>query len=212
MPRRWIDAASVGYLRQVDIARRMLAGEIDPHLEFGAFSGETAADQILWSGASGACAPIVRMALERVDWPPEDPRWFRMLWRPLPGHQDLSEAEQADCCDTFRRILERCGPHHRAPEWGQTMLHEVIARDHGVGVALASMLLDAGARLDVRDNLLESTPLGWACRWGRVELVRLLLARGADPVEAQAQSWATPRVWAEKKQPDILAMLDAAGR
>ena len=78
---------------------------------------------------------------------------------------------------------------------------------------IASMLLDAGARLDVRDNLFKSTPLGWACRWGRVELVRLLLARGADPVEAQAQFWATPRAWAaKKKQPDILAMLDAAGR
>ena len=29
----WIDAASVGYLREVEIARRMLAGELDPHLE-----------------------------------------------------------------------------------------------------------------------------------------------------------------------------------
>ena len=35
------------------------------------------------------------------------------------------------------------------------MLHEVIARDHGVGVALATMLLDAGARTDIRDEFLE---------------------------------------------------------
>jgi hypothetical protein len=47
----WIDAASVGYLREVEIARRMLAGELDPHLELGTFSGETVAEQILWSGA-----------------------------------------------------------------------------------------------------------------------------------------------------------------
>jgi ankyrin repeat protein len=60
------------------------------------------------------------------------------------------------------------------------------------------MLLDAGARLDIRDNILRSTPLGWACRWGRVELVKLLLERGADPVEADAEPWATPRAWAEK--------------
>jgi ankyrin repeat protein len=78
------------------------------------------------------------------------------------------------------------------------MLHEVIARDHGVGVQLATLLLDAGATLDVRDKLLNSTPLGWACRWGRVEIVKLLLARGADPVEADAEAWATPRAWAEK--------------
>jgi ankyrin repeat protein len=65
-------------------------------------------------------------------------------------------------------------------------------------VAFATMLLDAGARMDVRDELLNSTPLSWACRWGRVELIELLLARGADPVEADAEPWASPRAWAEK--------------
>lgn len=25
---------------------------------------------------------------------------------------------------------------------------------------------DPAARIDVRDELLQSTPLGWACRWG----------------------------------------------
>ena len=80
------------------------------------------------------------------------------------------------------------------------MLHEVIARDHGVGVSLASILLDAGARTDVRDEFLKSTPLGWACRWGRVELVKLLLARGADPIEPEAEPWATPLAWAEQRQ------------
>ena len=78
--------------------------------------------------------------------------------------------------------------------------HEVIARDHGVGVAVASMLLDAGARTDVRDEFLKSTPLGWACRWGRVALVELLLTRGADPIEAGAEPWATPLAWAERRQ------------
>jgi ankyrin repeat protein len=193
----WIDAASVGYIRNVELARRMLEGEIDPHLESGTFSGEKVAEQILWSGASGRSVEIVRMALERIDWPRDDPRWFWMLWRPLPGHQDLNEAEQADSRATFRLILERCDPNLRAPESGQTMLHEVIARDHGVGVALASLLLDAGARTDVRDEFLKSTPLGWACRWGRVALVELLLARGADPIEGGAEPWATPLAWAE---------------
>jgi hypothetical protein len=31
----------------------------------------------------------------------------------------------------------------------------------------AAMILDQGARFDLRDDLLQSTPLGWACRWGR---------------------------------------------
>jgi len=71
-------------------------------------------------------------------------------------------------------------------------------------------LLDAGARLDVRDNLLKSTPLGWACRWGRVEMVKLFLARGADPIEAEAEPWATPRAWAEKMHwLEIVELLNA---
>jgi ankyrin repeat protein len=74
------------------------------------------------------------------------------------------------------------------------------------------MLLDAGARLDMRDDLLKSTPLGWACRWGRVELVKLYLARGADPVETDAEPWATPRAWAAKmKRAEVLALLREPG-
>ena len=65
-------------------------------------------------------------------------------------------------------------------------------------MAFATAIIDAGGRLDVRDNLLRSTPLGWACRWGRVELLKLFLVRGADPVEPDAEPWARPRAWAEK--------------
>jgi ankyrin repeat protein len=206
----WIDPGSAGYARQTEIARKMLAGEIDPHIEPNDFSGRAVAEQLLWGGASSLCAEIVRMALEQVDWPRDDPRWFWMLWRPVPGHEDYDAQQQADCCECFRLILARCGPHHRAADYGQTMLHETVSRDHGVGVQLATILLDAGARLDVRDELLKSTPLGWACRWGRVEMVKLFLARGADPVEADAEAWATPRAWAEKMgYPEIVKLLDS---
>jgi len=204
----WIDPGSAGYARQTEIARKMLAGEIDPHIEPNDFSGRTVAEQLLWGGASSLCAEIVRMALEHVDWARDDPRWFWMLWRPLPGHQDYDAQQQAESCECFRLILARCGPHHRAADYGQTMLHEAVSRDHGVGVQLATILLDAGARLDVRDHLLKSTPLGWACRWGRIEMVKLFLARGADPVEVDAEPWATPRAWAEKmRRPEIVELL-----
>jgi len=40
-------------------------------------------------------------------------------------------------------------------------------------------------------------------------LAKLLLERGADPVETEAEPWATPRAWAEKKNHDaVLAALD----
>jgi len=207
----WIDPGGAGYARQTEIARKMLAGEIDPHLEPNDFSGRTVAEQLLWGGASALCAEIVRMALNHINWPPDDPRWFWMLWRPVPGHEDYNAQQQADCCECFKLILARCGPHHRAPDYGQTMLHEAVSRDHGVGVQLATILLDAGARLDVRDKLLMSTPLGWACRWGRTEIVKLLLARGADPVEADAEPWATPRAWAERMaRTEIVELLNSS--
>jgi ankyrin repeat protein len=171
------------------------------------------AEQLLWGGASALSAEIVGLALDHIDWSPDDPRWFWMLWRPVPGHEEYNSQQQAECCECFKLILARCGPHHRASDYGQTMLHEAVARDHGVGVQLATILLDAGARLDVRDNLLKSTPLGWACRWGRVDMVKLFLSRGADPIELDAEPWATPRAWADRMQrPEILELLGVVRR
>jgi ankyrin repeat protein len=70
------------------------------------------------------------------------------------------------------------------------------------------MLLDHGARLDLRDDLLKSTPLGWACRWGRRELVELLIQRGAPVNEPDSEPWATPKAWAAKmKRAAVLAVL-----
>jgi ankyrin repeat protein len=74
------------------------------------------------------------------------------------------------------------------------------------------MLLDAGPKTDVRDELLRSTPLGWACRWGRAGVAKALLEHGADPVEADGEPWARPRAWAEKMgHADVLAVLREYG-
>ena len=81
------------------------------------------------------------------------------------------------------------------------MLHFAAARANPTEtqrVRFAAMLLDYGARLDIRDDLLRSTALGWACRWGRRELVELLMARGAPVNEPGAEPWATPLAWATK--------------
>jgi ankyrin repeat protein len=204
----WIAAGLAADLGKTEIARKMLAGEIDPHLGTTLFSAQAVAEQLLYFAASSASVEIVRMALDHIDWPRDDARWFWMLFRPVDY---FNPQQKAECIECFKLILARCGPDLRAAGHGQSMLHRTIEGDHGIGVELATILLDAGARLDVRDEILLSTPLGWACRWGRVEMVKLFLMRGADPIEADAEPWATPRAWAEKMQRrEIRDLLTAA--
>lgn len=162
---------------------------------------ESLAELLLWSSAAGEHPEIVQMALEHMTWPRDDPRWWWMLWHPL-----------FRCLECFRLVSKYCNPDVSL-FFGRTSLHDVIGlhdRERPCDrVPFATTLLDTGARLDIRDDLLKSTPLGWACRWGRVDLVKLLLERGADPVEADAETWATPRAWAQKmKHYAVLAVLN----
>ena len=55
----------------------MLAGEAPYRMD--GVGGETVAEQLLWGAACGGDPEILRMALERVDWPRDDPRWFAVL-------------------------------------------------------------------------------------------------------------------------------------
>lgn len=212
-------ATTAGLYRQTELAKQMLAGEARYRLE----RGGTLAEEMLWGAACGGDSEIVALALQQVDWPRDDPRWFEMmeqplrLWRHGPPIENWDRGPHLTC---FRMILERCDPNMRgrvdsSEPFGLTILHSVAgSREHVTAderVAFATMLLDAGARLDIRDYILKSTPLGWACRWSRTELVRLFLDRGADPVERDAERWATPRAWAEKSgHSELLALLTAA--
>ena len=208
------DAGLIGHVGLIDQAKQMLADEAAGRLRPRSVpEGETVAARLLVSGADGGQVEIVRLALEHLDWPRDDPRWHGNLMRPLGAHDDSDRHRYLQC---FAMMVERAGPE--APgAYGRSILHDVCggwpyktttAEDR---VAFATMLLDAGAQLDCRDDLLRSTPLGWACRWGRVELVKLFLERGADPHEKDAEPWATPRAWAARMDHgEVLACLEAA--
>jgi hypothetical protein len=212
-------AASAGLFRQTELARRMIAGEAPFRIDGAA--GPTLGEQLLWGGACGGDPEIVRMALERVDWPRDDPRWFGILEQPLRtwGFGSVSQGwEQSTYLECFRLLVQRCDPNLRGRptdngQFGLTTLHNIVARGDmrpEERAAFATVILDAGARLDLRDHLLKSTPLGWASRWGQLALVNLFLDRGADPAEAGAEPWATPLAWAERmNHPEIAAVLRA---
>jgi len=203
-----VGADTAAIYRQTDLVRQMLADDARGALQPGVISDKTLAEDLLDFGNSGGADEVVRMALERIDWPRDDPRWFRYLarsidfWNHIPwlyaSNPDFDRGAYITC---FRHVLKRCDPNVIGG-YNRTVLHEVAAAgDHITDdeiAPFAKALLEAGARTDVRDEILKSTPLGWACRWGRIEVARLLLEHGADPLELNGEPWSRPQVWAEK--------------
>jgi hypothetical protein len=223
-----VSAGTAAYHRDVGIARQRIQEEDAGRLPPGAVApGRTVAEELL----GGECGEpeIIRMALARIDWPPDDPRWYgtlrgpRSFWSHVPWIKSPQwDRDRGGYLTSFRLILARTHANQTG-SFGRTILHDVMAMGHHDGVsgwiteeealAFAVTLLDAGARTDVRDDLLKSTPLGWACRWGRTPIVRELLDRGIDPEEPDAEPWATPRAWAEKMgHIDIVQILEQGAK
>jgi ankyrin repeat protein len=180
-----------------DVAEAQRLLEID--------ASEDLAQELTWSAAVNGCPAIVEMALPLLAWPKQDPRWHWILIQPIRGLGDNSGLRPAATTEdrlACLAILLRHGIDVNVSRLGQTVLHFAAARGGVPNEAdcarFAAMLIDGGARLDMRDNLLESTPLGWACRWGREGLIELLIARGAPVCEPDARAWATPLAWAKK--------------
>jgi ankyrin repeat protein len=198
----WVQPVSVGIKGDTERAKKLFADEAAGRLPEGMIPPkESLAELLLWSSAAGEHPEVVQLALLHMTWPRDDPRWWWMLWHPL-----------FRCLECFHLVLKYCNPDVSL-FFGRTSLHDAIGlhqREKPTDrTAFVRALLDAGARTDIRDDLLKSTPLGWACRWGRDDLVKMLLDRGADPVEADAEPWATPRAWAEKMKHDkVLAVLN----
>ncbi len=201
-----VDPVTLSLFHEKELAKQMLLDETEVRLPAGILEGKNVSEDLLRGAADSGDAEIVLMALAGVDWGRDDDRWYWILM----------QAIWAPSTECFRLILERCNANLRHPRFGRTLLHD-IAGLGGDATAekspeFAAMLLDAGARISERDDILKSTPLGWACRWGRIKLVKLLLERGADPVEVDSEPWATPRAWAQKMgHADLLAVLDRWG-
>jgi ankyrin repeat protein len=189
----------------VEEARRLLDAD----------TSEELARELTWSAADHGCPAIVEMAVRRLNWPSADPRWHWILIQPIRGVSTASPDHEGHFQCMAALLRHRIDAN--VSRFGQTALHFAAAR-HGefsgeARARFAAMLFDHGARLDLRDELLKSTPLGWACRWGRRELVELLIARGAPVNEPDAEPWAQPIAWAEKSKHDaILALLREHGR
>ncbi len=175
----------VSETHNVEEAKRLL--EQDP--------SEALASELLWSAADHGCPAIVELALPHIPWPADDRQWHWVIIQPVRGGG--SEGHFASMA-----LLLKHGINPDIARYGQTALHFAAAYRGDVSdearARFAGMLIDAGASLTVRDDLLKSTPLGWACRWGRKKLADLLIARGANIAEPDAEPWATPAAWTKK--------------
>ncbi len=174
----------------IEEARRLLA--TDPTEEL--------AHELAWSAADHGCPAIVELALPHLPWSLSDPKWHWVLIQPIRGASNNSSDNEGHF-NALAVLLEH-GIDPNVTRFGQTVLHFLAGRHGDLNekdrVRFAILLLDHGARLDLRDDLLRSTPLGWAFRWGRTALVRCLIERGAPVDELDAESWATPKAWARK--------------
>ena len=209
-----LTAVDVAELGLVENAAKLLAEDAERGTPDGsAGPGSSVVQDLLWGAIECPSPEIVMLALRANDWPADDPRWHGILEN---GLYLRSESDRARHIDAFRLVLDRCDANVRSRR-GTTLVHEIAASRGGLTASdrsvYTTLLLDRGARLDIRDDLLQSTPLGWACRWGRPEMVKLLLERGADPIEASAEPWATPAAWASKTgNTEIKALLEAFHR
>ena len=196
----------VAEMHDVNEATRLLAGS----------PSEDVVQELVWSAADHGCPEIVSLALPYLKWALDDPRWHWVLIQPVRGAGDDTAKNEGHFRSMAALLQHGIDPNVR--RFGQTVLHFTAAYRGGVSDAdrahFASMLLDHGASasLGLRDDLLRSTPLGWACRWGREKMVRLLIERGAPVHEPEAEPWATPEAWARTmKQDGIFAILKEHG-
>jgi ankyrin repeat protein len=208
------DAATIGLNGDMAAARKLLS-EIDRRGEReDSTTGHprTETEQLLWAAACGGFPEIVSLCLARIDWAADDPRWFDLLVQPLHiwghhPHRKFRDTDRASYPVCLQLMLDHGADPNVEGPFGRRLLHAVAATGTVWGQVImteperetfARVLLDAGASWEPRDDLLRSTPLGWAARWGRRGLVELLLERGAPVDEADAEPWATPAAWARR--------------
>ena len=130
--------------------------------------------------------------------------------RAFRGHTDLNQLKRQakELLEAFRggesATAAEVHAHYRGADAGTFTLHEaqlVLARAYGFA---------SWPKLKAYVDGITAKHLVEAVR--RIDFVKLLLERGADPVESDAEPWATPSAWAQKmKHEDVLEVLQKHG-
>ena len=92
------------------------------------------------------------------------------------GQTPLLKIAEKENLDMINFLLENGADINARDKWKETALITTL-RKHKM--AAAKLLIDKGADIRVKDNFYQCTPLIWASNLGDIELVRLLLEKGA---------------------------------
>lgn len=103
---------------------------------------------------------------------------------PESRHRALALAAQHGHVDAVCLLLDAGeDPSRYNPEGNHshsTPLHQAVVAGHEPVVRL---LVERGARLDIKDTIYQGTPLGWAIYAGKTEIEKYLRAKGATVAE-----------------------------
>lgn len=132
--------------------------------------------------------------------------FIRLMLRYAP---DLPKRTATGCAT--RAMTELLFAHGMNPNhcnWLRvTKLHH-FAEDNDV--ENAAVFIAHGADLDPIDECFQTTPLGWAAKYGKLNMAELLLRHGADPNLPGDPAWATPLAWATSRGHERVASVIAA--
>jgi len=107
------------------------------------------------------------------------------------GQQDATKSRE------LTEFLFRRGMNPNFKNWiGITPLHRFAGRGD---IHNAAIFLEHGADIDAIDEQHCTTPLGWAAKAGKTEMVQFLLTKGANPLLPTDRPWALPHAWAERR-------------
>jgi ankyrin repeat protein len=100
----------------------------------------------------------------------------------LDRHRATALAAQLGHVEILQMLLEAGEDPNRYNPKGNhghsTPLHQAVWSGHN---AVVRLLVERGARLDIKDTIYEGTPLGWAEYGGRKEIAEYLRTKGGTP-------------------------------
>ncbi|MCB9750008.1 MAG: ankyrin repeat domain-containing protein [Myxococcales bacterium] len=177
--------------------RALLDGGVDPNAK------DSLSRRGLPAAARGGHLRVVQLLLERgADVALADEG--RLI--SIPSLPALAAAASAGRLQVVRALLAARAPLDQRSSYGRTALILAIEGDHD---AVVEALIDAGADLELADELMERTPLETAAYHKRSAALQRLLRAGADPNHGNPLSTLCASVMGATHEHDVRALLDA---